>query len=186
MSDSKKNLTCKNTTLELSPVTASPHSSTEEEPAVSSIEVKSDDNLETQPILSETTTAHQPANDKVSIPESTLILKETPETAFASQPEEVATKTDAADDKETILPSVIDNSESPTIVASVDEKPTDQTQPEATVEVKVGTFASGSAGVEGSTAISAVFPASFDSSFKSMGVPASPLVSGSKRRLGWT
>ena len=95
------------------------HSSASEEPAeptasVSSIEIRSDDNPEkanTQYCY----IAHP--NDNVSILESTLVSKATPET-FASQPEEVATKTDAADDKETILPSVIDNSESPTIVAS--------------------------------------------------------------------
>lgn len=59
------------------------HWSTEEEPAepsVSSIEVKSDDSLETQPILSETMTAPPPANDNVSIPVRILIPKETPET----------------------------------------------------------------------------------------------------------
>ena len=57
-----------------------------------------------------------------------MIPKETPETAVASRPEEAASKTDAADDKEIILPSVIDDSELPTIEASVDEMPTDQTQ----------------------------------------------------------
>ena len=59
--------------------------------------------------------------------------KEIPETAVATKPEEVVTKADAADDKETIPPS--DNSELPTIEASIDEMPTDQTQPEAIVEV---------------------------------------------------
>ena len=105
-------------------------------PPVSSIEVKSDDSSETQPILVETTTAYlPPVNDNVSLSEPTLIPKETPETAVASQPEEVATKPDATHDKEIISPSVIDHSELPTIVTSVDEMPTDQTQPEATVEV---------------------------------------------------
>ena len=68
------------------------HSSTEEEPVdptVSSIEVRSDESPETQPILSETTTVHPNVN--VSIPEPTLIPKATPE--------EVDTKADAADDK---------------------------------------------------------------------------------------
>ena len=46
------------------------HSSTEEdlaEPTVSLIEVKSDKRPETQPILSETTTVHPPANDNLSL-----------------------------------------------------------------------------------------------------------------------
>ena len=101
-------------------------------PLVSSIDIKSDDSSETQPILIEKTTSYPPANDNVSLPEPTLIPKETPETVVASQPEEVATKADAAEDKEIIPPSVIDDSELPTIV---DEIPTDETQPEAIGEV---------------------------------------------------
>jgi len=118
------------------------HSSTEEEPAeptVSSIEVKSEDSLETQPLAipTETTTDHAPAaNDDVSIPEPALVpkLEETPEPAVTSQ-EVATTKADAIDDKEIIPPSVIDDSELPTIEAPVEETPTDKTQPEATVEV---------------------------------------------------
>ena len=124
------------------PEVSTSHLSTEEEPAeptVPSIEViKSDDSLETQPIPTETATDHPPDNDNVSIPEPALMPKETPETTVASQPEEVATKAEAVDDKdsnETIPPPVIDDVEIPTIEASVDEIPTDQTQPEATVEV---------------------------------------------------
>ena len=74
-------------------------------------------------------TAHPPANDNVLTPEPTLIPKETPETAVASQPEEVVTKTVLTDVKETIPPSVIDQ------LLYLDEMPTDQTQPEATVGV---------------------------------------------------
>ena len=122
------------------------HSSTEEEPAdsteptVSSIEVKSEDSLETQSIVAAettTTTEHPPANDDVSIPEPELIPEETPEVVVASH--EVATKVDEVDDKETIAPPVIDDiSELPTIEASsVDETPGDQTQPEVVVEATV-------------------------------------------------
>jgi hypothetical protein len=74
----------------------------------------------------------------ILLPKPRLVPNETPETVVASQSEEVATKTDAADDKETIPPSVIDDSGLPTIEASLDEMPTDQshqTHPEAAVEV---------------------------------------------------
>ena len=118
------------------------HLSTEEEPTeptVSSIEViKSNESLETQPIPTETMTDHPPDNDNVSIPEPALIPKETPETAVASQPEEIATKAEVVDDKdskETMPPSVIDDIELPTIETSMDEIPTDQAQPKAIVEV---------------------------------------------------
>jgi hypothetical protein len=70
------------------------HSSTKEEP-----EAKSDDSPETQPMLSETTTAQPLANDNVSLPEPTLIPKETPENTVASHWQEVGMKTDAAADK---------------------------------------------------------------------------------------
>ena len=119
-----------------------PHSSMEEEPAepsVSSTEVKSDDSLETQPIPTETTTDHPPANDNVSIPELALIPEVKPETAVAS--EEVPTKVDAnVDEKETIPPPpVINDSESPTIEASVEEHemPADKPEPEVVVDAPV-------------------------------------------------
>ena len=114
------------------------HSSTEEEPpepTVPSTEVKSDSSPETQPIQNETTTGHPPVDDNTSISEP-LIPKETLETVVASQPEEVATEADIVDVKEAIPPSAIDDSELPTIEASVDEiLPTDKTQPEATAEI---------------------------------------------------
>ena len=104
------------------------HSSTEEEPAdptVSSIEVKSDDSPETQSILSETMRALPSGNDNVSLPEPMSIPKETPETADASQPVEVATKTDAADVVKETIPPVIDL---PKIEVTVDKMPIVQTQ----------------------------------------------------------
>jgi hypothetical protein len=117
------------------------HSSTEEkpaEPAVSSIEEKSDDSLETQPIIpTETTIDCLPADDNVSIPpEPALIPKETLETVVASQ--EDVTNADAVDDKETIPPLVIDDSsELPIFEESVDEMPTDKVQPKVDVDATV-------------------------------------------------
>ena len=65
------------------------------EPTVSLIEVRSDDSPET----------HYWGDDSSSksIREPTLTPKETPEIAVATQPEEVVTKVDAADDRETIV-----------------------------------------------------------------------------------
>ena len=103
---------------------------------MSSIEVKSDDSPETQPLPSETMRVHLPANDNVSTPEPTLIPKEALEIVVAIQPQVVVTKAEAVDDKETISPSAIDYSELVrTIEASVDEMRTVELQTKATVEV---------------------------------------------------
>ena len=66
--------------------------------------------------------------DKEAAPLKTVILATTVN-------EEEGLQFDEVDDKKTIPPSAVDDSELPTIEASVDEVPTDQMQTEATVEV---------------------------------------------------
>jgi hypothetical protein len=80
---------------------------------VTSTKVKSDDGLQTQPIPMDTTTNDSPADDKISIPEPTLIPEEI---------EEVRTK---PDDNESISASIVKDDELATsAVPAVVEAPT--------------------------------------------------------------